>query len=166
MEVLQKNKLRRSSSIGAVRLDKSLRALAPPMQSINLELTLEKSPRALLLSDRLDIWQRDVPWSPAKQLRSVLETELSLDDVFDYEVSRLRVNELQENARRHAPSEAIKTAASVPVFPFFCTGQSSATSLSYRVLPFPWFVLASLLQCIVLVTKTRIQLTGHEYFQS
>merc|ERR1711871_1274570 len=32
---------------------------------------------------QLDIWQRDVPWSSVKQLRTVLETEYSIDDIFD-----------------------------------------------------------------------------------
>ena len=65
---------------------------------------------------RLDIWQRDVPWSSVKQLRTVLETEYSIDDVFggiiDNFFASTMSSTFSEKVRRdvHTKSEAAKQA--------------------------------------------------------
>ena len=91
---------------------------------------------------RLEIWQRDVPWSSVKQLRTVLETEYSIDDIFDgqlvlFEETRSRFHEkLQKDAQ--AKSEKAKDAYGLIVQPFLVTEQNTGTASYYREVPLPW----------------------------
>ena len=86
------------------------------------------------------MWQRDVPWSSVKQLRTVLETEYSVDDIFDAMVdifgSMKLSNKLQKDAQ--AKSEKAKEAYGLVVHPFVVTDQNTGTCLHYREAPLPW----------------------------
>ncbi len=91
---------------------------------------------------RLEIWQRDVPWSATKQLRTVLETEYSIDDIFDGQL--IPFEEPVSNVHKHlqkdaeAKSKKAKHAYGFHLFPFLVREQNTATSLYYREVPVPW----------------------------
>ena len=86
------------------------------------------------------MWQRDVPWSSVKQLRTVLETEYSVDDIFDAMVdifgSMKLSNKLQKDAQ--AKSEKAKEAYGFHQYAFLVTDQNTGTTLLYRAVPLPW----------------------------
>ena len=82
-----------------------------------------------------------MPWSQAKQLRTVVETELSVDDVFDYLLFSLASTAFQESIKRHGKSKKIKQiAAGSEAYPFVVKEENTATSLLYRQIPLPWYV--------------------------
>ena len=91
--------------------------------------------------NRLDVWQRNVLWSQAKQLRTMVETELSVDDVFDYFKSNLGGGKFGEVIKRYGKSKKLKQiAAGSIVHPFIVRERNTATTLHYRQLPLPWYV--------------------------
>ena len=91
--------------------------------------------------DRLDVWHRNVPWSQAKQLRTVVETELSTDDVFDYFLRSASQNEARDAIRRHGKSKKLKKmAAGRQALPFRVIERNALTVLFYRYVPLPWYV--------------------------
>ena len=91
--------------------------------------------------NRLDVWQRNVLWSQAKQLRTMVETELSVDDVFDYLKGDVGSSKFKEGVKRHGKSEKLKQiAAGSIVHPFLVRDRNTATTLHYRQLPLPWYV--------------------------
>ena len=90
-------------------------------------------------SKQLEIHQRSVKWSSAKQLRTVLKTELTTKEVFAEMVREWKIverNRLEKLAR--GKSESLRKAASQTFYPFHSTGESSATAIEYRILVFPW----------------------------
>ena len=94
--------------------------------------------------DRLDVWHRNVPWSQAKQLRTVLETELSVDDIFDCWLSEFEANlddKCYERIKRHARSTKLrKVASSSQAYPFILNTHNTSTCLLYRYINLPWYV--------------------------
>ena len=93
------------------------------------------------MKKRLEIWQRDVPWSSVKQLRSVAETEFSADHVFDKFISDFEADEItNEGARAHSKSKKLKQAYEnrFKVYPFVCVQKDTGTKLQYRKIPLPW----------------------------
>ena len=92
--------------------------------------------------DRLDIWHRDVPWSAVKQLKTVMQTECSVDDVFDslldtFDNVTVRSAEL---AKKHGASKAQKMAGGFRIALVRVKDLNTASALLYRVLPLPWYV--------------------------
>ena len=93
---------------------------------------------------RLDIWQRNVPWSSVKQMRTVLETEYGIDDIFDGQLHSFAgapqksdfYKKLEKDAK--AKSEKVKQAYGLDLYPFWVTDQNTLTSLYYREVPLPW----------------------------
>ena len=82
-----------------------------------------------------------MPWSQAKQLRTVLETELSVDDVFDDIFFSVASTAFEKGIKRHGKSKKIKEmAAGSQAFPFVVKGANIATALLYRQIPLPWYV--------------------------
>ena len=88
--------------------------------------------------------KRDVPWSAVKQLRTVLETEYSVDDVFDSFIDTFETSQVDDYAAK-AESEAVQKTLGLRIRPFSVTEVNTATSLHYREFPFPWYVT---LQCL------------------
>ena len=89
---------------------------------------------------RLEIWQRDVPWSSVKQLRTVLETEYSIDDIFDTQLHFFRGGYVSERLKKDAKAKSEKAgqADGFSCSPFQVTDQNTGTALYYRELPLPW----------------------------
>ena len=87
-----------------------------------------------------------MPWSSVKQLRTVLETEYSVDDIFDGQIHflelelRVRSSALVEKVKRHQFSKSKKAeqADGFTCKPFVVTDQNTWTSLYYREVPLPW----------------------------
>ena len=75
-----------------------------------------------------------------KQLRTVLETEYSIDEIFDGQLhffgGKGVSDKLQKDAQ--AKSEKAKEAYGLVVHPFVVTDQNTGTSLHYREAPLPW----------------------------
>ena len=99
-------------------------------------------------------------WSQAKQLRTMVETELSVDDVFDYLKRDIGGTKFKEDVKRHGKSEKLKQiAAGSQAYPFVVKERNAATTLLYRQLPLPWYVT---IQCfgdetrVLLYAYTRI----------
>ncbi len=88
------------------------------------------------------MWHRNVPWSQAKQLRTVLETELSADDIFDYLHFDLGSAMCSKQiTKEHSRSERLKDATSgSEVNPFTVKKRDTATALLYKMVPLPWYV--------------------------
>ena len=82
-----------------------------------------------------------MPWSQAKQLRTVVETELSVDDVFDLLLFSLSDSVFKEAIKRHGKSKKIKEmAAGSQNYPFVFKEANMGTALFYRQIPLPWYV--------------------------
>ena len=93
--------------------------------------------------DRLDVWHRNVPWSRTKQLRTVVETELSVDDIFDCWLSEFEANNnsFYERIKRHARSTNLrKVAAASQAYAFILNTHNTSTCLLYRYINLPWYV--------------------------
>ena len=105
-----------------------------------LGLTLNPFPPYFsLYENRLDIWQRDVPWSSTKQLRSVAETEFSVDDVFNKLINNFRTGEIvNEAAKAHSKSKKLEQNYRSRVYPFCYAQQDTGTKLLYRKVALPW----------------------------
>ena len=143
MEVFLQDQLTFVGGFGAVRVpnEKSGNDRGIPSHIHNLGLTLKLFlPYFALYENRLDIWRRDVPWSSVKQLRSVAETEFTVDDVFDHFINTFGSGEISDKgAGAHSKSEKIKQAFAPRVDFFVCVQQQDAgTILQYRKIPLPW----------------------------
>ena len=88
--------------------------------------------------DRLDVWQRDVPWSPVKQLRTVVETDNSVDDVFAYLLDSFD----SAVTGKYYRSESMKAASGAHsrFQLFMVTNANAATRVEYREIGLPWYV--------------------------
>ena len=88
--------------------------------------------------DRLDVWQRNVPWSQAKQLRTVVETELSVDDIFDF-LAHDKDCMTRNLAKRLANYKKLQQSATGSyAYPFIIMEHNTVCALMYRILPLPW----------------------------
>ena len=143
MGVLPQDQLPVVGRIGAVRVsnEKSGNDCAP-LSHIEFGTHAEPLSHSLSLYEkRLDIWQRDVPWSSVKQLRSVAETEFSTDDVFDKLINNFRTGEIaKEGVKAHSKSKKVEQAhgSDMIVYPFRYAEQDTGTKLQYRKIPLPW----------------------------
>ena len=99
---------------------------------------------------QLDVYEKEVDWSTTKQLRSVLDTELSVDDLFDYMVdewtqatpfAKLVKGGVHEHAAKHAASAKVEEAMGFKVFPLLRIEKDAVLVIHYRVTPLPWYVL-------------------------
>ena len=88
--------------------------------------------------------KRDVPWSAVKQLRTVLETEYSVDDVFGSLIPDLETSKLDDYGAK-AESEAVQKMLGLRLHLLSVAEVNTATFLQYREAPFPWYVT---LQCL------------------
>ena len=81
-----------------------------------------------------------MPWSSVKQLRTVLETEYSIDDVFDVRLHFFGKADLSEKRKKgaYAKSKKAKQAHGLLSMLFVVKYQNTATSLLYREVPLPW----------------------------
>ena len=77
-------------------------------------------------------------WSSVKQLRTVLETEYSIDDIFGGLMHFFARLDLAEKLEKDAKSKKVKQADGFSFTPFHVTDQITATSLYYREVPLPW----------------------------
>ena len=70
----------------------------------------------------------------------MLETEYSIDDIFDGEIYFFFHNGLSERLKKdaQAKSEKAKHAYGLIVKPLVVTEQNTATALYYRKVPLPW----------------------------
>ena len=80
-----------------------------------------------------------MPWSSTKQLRSVAETEFTVDDVFDTFMNTFGLGKItKEYSKQHSKSKQITKAYRFQVHPFSFIQQDAATALQYRKIPLPW----------------------------
>ena len=80
-----------------------------------------------------------MPWSSVKQLRTVLETEYSIDDIFDGILHIfVSVDNVAKKLEKDAKSEKVKEAIGLAIKAFVVTDQNTGTSLYYREVPLPW----------------------------
>ena len=78
-------------------------------------------------------------WSSVKQLRSIAETELSVDDIFDYLMKDFPGDgEMVKRAQAHIKSKKVKATTGRKVEPFICMQRDVATKVLYREIPLPW----------------------------
>ena len=75
-----------------------------------------------------------------KQLRTVLETEYSVDDIFDGRLHFFERMGISEGIKKDAEAKSVKVkeAHGFASLPFFVNDQNTATSLYYREVPLPW----------------------------
>ena len=75
-----------------------------------------------------------------KQLRTVLETEYSIDDIFDGQLHFFTSTSHSEMFKKGAQaiSEKLEQAYGLLAHPFVVTDQNTATCLYYREVPLPW----------------------------
>ncbi len=70
-----------------------------------------------------------------------METELSVDDVFDSLCFSLTGTAFKESMKSHGKSEKAKQIAEgLEAYPFGVKKANTATSLLYRQIPLPWYV--------------------------
>ena len=67
-----------------------------------------------------------------------METEYSIDDVFDGIVRFLGVSDFDKRLKKYAKAEKAKEAIGFVLHPFLVTDQNTGTSLHYREIPLPW----------------------------
>ena len=111
-----------------------------PVLSIfaNVQLTLH--PFDLPKLDRLDVMQRKVPWSSAKQLRTVLETEYSANDVFDSLIEIYDVSTVDEYATSESQPKAVQKMIGHRIPLLKVSDLNVQACMEYREFPFPWYV--------------------------
>ena len=81
-----------------------------------------------------------MPWSSVKQLRTVLETEYSIDDIFDGQMHFFAGTGTAEKLKKDAKakSEKAEQAGGHLVRPFLVITQNTGTASYYREMPLPW----------------------------
>ena len=84
------------------------------------------------------MWQRDVPWSSAKQLRSVVETEYSMNEIFDYMLYSFGRSLITRYGLQQKKSQAFKDLVGFRVHLVHVKEADTGTRLEYRELAFPW----------------------------
>ena len=89
---------------------------------------------------RVDVWHRDVPWSSVKQLRTAIETEHSVDDVFDSLVYNFEEERMSKTAKKYGKTKALKMVGGFRVCLLVAMELNTASCLQYRVMPLPWYV--------------------------
>ena len=85
-----------------------------------------------------------MPWSAVKQLRSVGETSASVGEVFDYFRYDFQMEDsaFEKGVSKHGQSEKVKAVLQKKVFrPFLYFQQDAISSVQYRMLSFPWYVI-------------------------
>ena len=100
---------------------------------------------------QLDVYQKEVDWSTTKQLRSVLDTELSVNDIFDCMVDNFTGSTtfakdnkggLHEHAAKHIRSAKVEETVGFKVYPLLRIEKDAVLAIQYRVTPMPWYVLS------------------------
>ena len=78
-----------------------------------------------------------------KQLRTVVETEYSVDDVFDTILRHFHVEGglTDYYANKGHKSDAVKMAAGSQYYLLLVQEQNIASCLQYREIPLPWYVI-------------------------
>ena len=121
---------------------KSMREMAHGDDDANRwELYGKTSSRLVEAHKQGDIHQRDVSWSPTKQMRTAIDSELSVKEIFSSLVSNFDDNKISLSravAKTDTGSKALKIAAGEISYPFIEIGQGFATALQYRVVACPW----------------------------
>ena len=73
-------------------------------------------------------------------MRTVLETEYSIDDIFDGQLHFFAASDVSKRLKKDAKSKSEKAEHAVGdlVIPFLVTDQNTATASIYREMPLPW----------------------------
>lgn len=71
-------------------------------------------------------------------MRTVLETEYSIDDIFDGQLDLILQSSAIKKLKRYAKSEKFKQADGFAFKPFVAIEQNTGTVLYYREVPLPW----------------------------
>ena len=71
-------------------------------------------------------------------MRTVLETEYSIDDIFDAILHFFLASDLGKRLKKDAKAEKAKEAIGFVLHPFLVTDQNTGTCLNYREIPLPW----------------------------
>ena len=90
--------------------------------------------------DQLDVYERVVNWSAVKQLRSVVETELACDDIFEFIAKTLQTDKTAKKMKKLAASNAREAEVfnGTRVTVFFSREENCATQIFYQEVPLPW----------------------------
>ena len=87
----------------------------------------------------MSIYQRDVPWSSIKQMRTVVETEPNVDDVYEYLLSSFRYATLRRHyTEKLGMSKQVSKAAAHEINPFVCVERNAGIKIQYKQMRFPW----------------------------
>ena len=86
--------------------------------------------------DQINVWERDVPWSSVKQLRSTVETEFSCDEVFENLCAKHGQRHIHY-ARRARTVEAEKVLMGDEHFPIKIIEEDGLTCLMVKTFPLP-----------------------------
>ena len=88
--------------------------------------------------EQLDVHERTVVWSQSKQLRSVVETSISCEEVYDNLLYTFGGNSFVESFAKKLRKAEADVANAGTYHPFCHIGDLSATALMVKEIPFPW----------------------------
>ena len=95
----------------------------------------------MALDEQLDVYERNVEWSPLPQLRSEYETDFEVDEIFAFWLGQFAgvFRGAVETASENAPQK-LQTMESGYHYLMskIAEDRLSATCITYRELPFPW----------------------------
>ena len=96
--------------------------------------------------EQLDVYARDVKWSTTSQLRSVVETDVGTEAIFDSLLISINETKIYSAAyvdRNHPAAKALAATANFEYAYLYretAEDRSSLTGLYYRTVTFPWYV--------------------------
>ena len=86
-------------------------------------------------TEQLDVYSRNVPWSEANQLRSVVKTEFALDDIFDYLCTGSVTKLWKESGETEVQRSAMNSKGT---FLFRKREADTFIRILYQTMPLPW----------------------------
>ncbi len=94
--------------------------------------------KGLPAEQQLDVYEREVKWSKVKQLRSVVETEFTCDEVFDHLLATVQGPIMHEVFREGLTKDQMAAFSSSEVYPFVSIAEDSVIVVLWKEIPFPW----------------------------
>ena len=88
--------------------------------------------------DQLDVYEREVDWSNASQLRTAVETGFTIENIFESLVGNFAKETGFEKSYADESTRALNKADASSHFVFVAKAVHSITALNYREIHFPW----------------------------
>ena len=92
----------------------------------------------LATEDQLEVYEREVGWSKATQLRSVVETDWACDEYFRGLVATFHGRYMHRQFKKALAKEQKKVIDANFSHPFVLVEKESVTALFLKDIPFPW----------------------------